>query len=111
MASSKEYLTFVLEQIADPANVSARPMMGEYVVYYRGKTVGGVYDDRFLVKMTKSALKLLDELGVEPQTEIPYPGAKEMLAVDIDDAGLTRRLIAAVADDLPEPKLKKKGGR
>ena len=100
MASSKEYLDFVLEQLSDLPDISSRPMMGEYVIYYRGKVVGGIYDDRFLVKPTASAKKLLPD-GV---SELPYPGAKEMLMADIDDRGLLNRLIPAIADDLPAPK-------
>ena len=96
MASSKAYLEFVLEQLSALEGVSARAMMGEYLLYYRGKVVGGVYDDRFLLKPTKSALALM---GSAP-TEIPYPGAKAMLAADIDDAALCCRAVEAVAQDL-----------
>lgn len=96
MASSKEYLDFVLEQLSALEGVSARAMMGEYVLYYRGRVVGGVYDDRFLLTPTKSALALM---GSAP-TEIPYPGAKAMLAADIDDAALCCRAVEAVAQDL-----------
>ena len=77
MASSKEYLEFVLEQLAG-LDVDHRAMMGEYVIYYRGKVVGGIYDDRFLVKPTKSALAMMPNAS----KELPYEGAKEMLLVD-----------------------------
>ena len=75
MASSKEYLNFILEQLSDLDDVSYRAMMGEYIIYYRGKVVGGIYDDRFLVKPTKSAVTMMPNAD----TELPYDGAKEML--------------------------------
>ena len=59
MASSKEYLHFILEQLSDLDDISYRPMMGEFILYYRGKIVGGIYDDRLLVKKTRSALELM----------------------------------------------------
>ena len=100
MASSKEYLGFVLEQLGDPERVSYRPMMGEYVIYYDGKVVGGIYDDRFLVKPTKSAKALLPDAPYE----IPYEGAKEMLLADVDRRELLCRIAQGIADDLPAPK-------
>ena len=106
MASSKEFLDYVLEQLGEDLDLSYRPMMGEYVIYARGKVVGGIYDDRFLLKKTKGALELLKDIG-NIQTAIPYEGAKEMLAADIDDRELTCRLIEAIVNDLPEPKKKK----
>lgn len=82
MASSKEFLRFILEQLSGSDDISYRPMMGEYIVYYRGKIVGGIYDDRLLVKKTKSALKLMPAAVCC----LPYDGAKEMLLVDeVDD--------------------------
>ena len=105
MASSKEYLDFILDQTADLSGVTARAMMGEYVLYYRGRIVGGIYDDRLLVKPTASALRLLP---AAPR-EIPYPGAKEMLLVEeVDDRGFLCELFAAIADEAPS---KKKGDR
>lgn len=100
MASSKEYLNFVLEQLAGLEGVTHRAMMGEYVLYYQGKVVGGIYDDRFLVKPTKSAKELLPDAPYE----LPYEGAKEMLLADVDDRDLLARLIPAVAADLPKKK-------
>ena len=98
MASSKEYLDFVLEQCS---GLSARAMMGEYVLYYGGKVVGGVYDNRLLVKPTKSAVALLPNAP----RELPYEGAKEMLLVeDIEDRGLLKKLFKAMYEKLPEPK-------
>ena len=78
MASSKEYLDYILEQLSDLDDVSYRAMMGEYIIYYRGKIIGGIYDDRFLVKPTKSAMALMPDANLE----LPYEGAKEMLLVD-----------------------------
>ena len=106
MSSTKAYLNFVLEQLAELGDVSVRPMMGEYVLYHTGKVVGGIYDDRLLVKPTPSALQLLRESGKEVAYDIPYLGAKELLVPDIDDRELTCRLIRAIAADLPAPKKK-----
>lgn len=77
MASSKEYLDFVLEQVSDLSDITDRAMMGEYILYYRGKIVGGIYDDRLLVKPVKAAHRLMPEAVME----LPYEGAKEMLPV------------------------------
>ncbi len=100
MASGKEYLQFVLEQLSELDGISYRAMMGEYVIYYCGKVVGGIYDDRFLVKPTPSAKALLPDAPYE----LPYDGGKEMLLPDIDDAELLKTLIPAIAADLPAPK-------
>ena len=78
MASSKAYRDFILEQLSGLEGISCRAMMGEYILYYRGKIVGGIYDDRFLVKQTKSAIALMPDA----EKELPYEGAKEMLLVD-----------------------------
>ena len=107
MASTKEYLDFVLEQLSDLGDVSARPMMGEYVLYCHSKVIGGVYDDRLLLKATSAALRLLEEEGIDAQFDIPYPGAKEMLVADIDDRELCCRLAKAIADELSAPKKKR----
>ena len=101
MASSKEYLDFILEQLSDLDGVSWRAMMGEYVLYYRGKVVGGIYDDRFLVKPTRSAAALMPESA----RELPYEGAKEMLLVeDVDNREFLQKLLEAMAEELPAPK-------
>ena len=101
MASSKEYLDFVLEQCN---SLSARTMMGEYVLYYGGKVVGGIYDNRLLVKPTPSAVSLMPEAP----RELPYEGAKEMLIVeDIEDRDFLNKLFEAMYEELPEPKKKK----
>lgn len=103
MASSKEYLTFVLEQLSDLDGISHRAMMGEYLLYFRGKIIGGIYDDRLLVKPVGSALSLMPSA----KYELPYKGAKEMLLVDdIDNREFLSKLILAMYDELPEPKRK-----
>ena len=107
MASSKEYLDFVLEQLSGLEGLSCRAMMGEFVLYCGGRVVGGVYDDRLLLKPAPAALRLLEEAGLVPQFDLPYPGAKEMLVADIDERELCRRLVRAIADELPAPKRKK----
>lgn len=104
MASSKEYLDFVLEQLSSLDDISYRPMMGEYVLYVGGKVFGGVYDDRLLLKPTKSALEMIKE----PQYELPYEGAKEMLLMDVDDRELLCKTVEAMADELPAPKKRRK---
>ncbi len=104
MASSKEYLDFVLEQLSELDDISYRAMMGEYIIYYRGKIVSGIYDDRFLVKNVKAASELMPDASLE----LPYEGAKEMLLVDdIDNKIFLKNLLEAMYDELPEPKKKK----
>ena len=101
MASSREYLDYILEQLTDAGEVSYRPMMGEYVLYSRGKVIGGIYDDRFLVKPTKSAAALLQDATLEE----PYPGGREMLLVDcVENRALLCALLNALDADLPAPK-------
>ncbi len=103
MASSKEYLTFILEQLSDLEEISYRAMMGEYIIYYREKIVGGIYDDRLLVKPVKSAVSLMPNAIYE----LPYVGAKEMLLVDdVDNKDFLTRLFVAMYDELPTPKKK-----
>ena len=105
MASSKEYLEYILEQLSDLDDISYRAMMGEYIIYYRGKIVGGIYDDRFLVKPTKSAMALLPAADME----IPYEGAKEMMLVDdVENREFLRELLEAMYTELPASKKKKK---
>ena len=104
MASSKEYLDFILEQLSDPEDITYRPMMGEYILYYRGKLIGGIYDDRFLVKPVKSAVTMMPDARME----LPYDGAKEMLLVDnVDDREFLQKLLRAMYPELPAPKKRK----
>ena len=103
MASSKEYLEFILEQLSLLDEITYRAMMGEYIIYYRGKIVGGIYDDRFLVKQTKSALALMPDAGLE----LPYEGAKEMLLVEeVNNREFLKELFEAMYPELPAPKKK-----
>ena len=104
MASSKEYLNFILEQLSELDDVSYRAMMGEYIIYYHGKVIGGIYDDRFLVKPTKSAVAMMPNA----EMELPYDGAKQMLLVDdVDNKEFLRELLEAMYSELPAPKKKK----
>ena len=105
MAPSKEYLDFILEQLSELEEITYRSMMGEYIVYYRGKIVGGIYDDRFLVKPVKSAITYMPSA----KYEVPYDGAKEMLLVDdVDNKDFLTGLFNSMYDELPAPKPKKK---
>ena len=104
MASSREYLDFILEQLSGLEHVSWKAMMGEFILYYRGRIIGGIYDDRFLVKPTKSAAAMMPDAD----REIPYEGAKEMLLVDnVDNREFLAGLLEAMYGELPEPKKKK----
>ena len=104
MASSKAYLDFILEQLSGLEDVSWRGMMGEYILYYRGRVIGGIYDDRFLVKPTRAAAAMMPDAA----RELPYEGAKEMILVDnVDNREFLRELIEAMFDELPAPKKKK----
>ncbi len=104
MASGKDCLASVMERLSDSGEVTFRPMMGEYVLYYRGKAFGGIYDDRFLVKFTKGARALLPDAPLE----LPYEGAKPMLSVDgVDDRALLQTLLDTLYAELPAPKRKR----
>ncbi len=105
MATRKEYLNYILEQLSELDGITHRMMMGEYIIYYREKIAAYVCDDRLLVKPVPSAVKMLPSANLEP----PYDGAKEMLLVDdIDDREFLTKLFTAMYDELPEPKKKKK---
>jgi len=104
MASSKEYLDFVLEQLSELDGVTYRAMMGEYIIYWRGRVVGGIYDNRFLVKPTPSAAAMMPEA----ERELPYEGGREMLLVDnVESRDFLRELLEAMYEELPVPKKKK----
>ena len=104
MASSKEYLDYILEQLSELDEITYRAMMGEYIIYYRGKIVGGIFDDRLLVKPVKSAFALIPDAIFE----LPYEGAKEMLLVnDVDNRDFLAELFNAMYDELPLPKKKR----
>ena len=104
MASSKDYLDYILDQLSGLDDISYRAMMGEYIIYYRGKIIGGIYDDRFLVKPVKSAVAMMPDADLE----LPYEGAKEMLLVDdVENRKFLCELLEAMYDELPAPKKKK----
>ena len=104
MATSREYLDFILEQLSEVDGITYKQMMGEFILYRNGRIIGGIYDDRFLVKPTESAKAMMPDAGLE----LPYEGAKEMLLVDnVDNRDFLARLITAMYDELPVPKRKK----
>ena len=104
MTSSKEYLEYIMEPLSDLDDVSYRAMMGEYIIYYRGKIVGGIYDDRFLIKPIKTAMKMMPDADME----LPYEGAKEMLLVeDVENREFLKELFEAMYDELPARKKRK----
>lgn len=104
MASSKDYLEYILDQLSGLDDISYRAMMGEYIIYYRGKVVGGIYDDRFLVKPVKAAVDMMPDADLE----LPYEGAKEMLLVDVvENREFLCELLEAMYPELPDPKKRK----
>ena len=104
MTSSEEYLEYIMEQLSDLDDVSYRAMMGEYIIYYRGKIVGGIYDDRFLIKPVKTAVEMMPDADME----LPYEGAKEMLLVeDVENREFLKELYEAMYDELPARKKRK----
>ena len=104
MASSKEYLDYIMEQLSELQSVSYRKMMGEYIIYYRGKIPGGIYDDRFLIKPVDSAKALMPNARLE----IPYDGGKAMLLVDnVDNKAFLKELFEAIYEELPAPQARK----
>lgn len=106
MASTKEYLNFILVQLSDLDEIGFRSMMGEYILYYRDKVIGGIYDDRFLVKPIKAAMEMMPDA----QMQVPYESAKEMLLVDdVDNKEFLCKLLEAMYEELPAPKKKKQG--
>ncbi len=97
MASSKEYLEFILEQLSSLDKITYRPMMGEYIIYYREIIVGGLYDDRLLVKPAKSVLRYIEK----PIYDVPYEGGKKMLLIlDVDNRELLGNIFNALYDEL-----------
>ena len=103
MASRKEYLDYIIEQLSDAEGVTYRAMMGEYILYCQGRIFGGIYDDRLLVKPTKAARAMMPDAPLE----LPYEGAKPMLLVDnVDDRAFLCGLINAMTPELPAPRRK-----
>ena len=124
MASSKEFLEYILEQLSEVEEITYRAMMGEYIIYYKGRIAGGIYDDRLLIKPVKSVIDYVSDIRYEvpyegakemilklmpnAEYELPYDGAKEMLLVDdVDNKEYLTELFKAIYDDLPTPKKKK----
>ena len=104
MASTKEYLDFVLEQLSALDEVSFRAMMGEYILYYRGRVFGGIYDNRLLVKPVPAAVTLMPDASMES----PYEGAKEMILVDnVENKDFLRNLLETMYEELPVSKKKR----
>ena len=105
MATSKEFHGYIMEQLAGVEEISSRAMMGEYILYYRGRIFGGIYDDQLMLKITPTSRAGLPEAA----EAAPYPGAKAMLAVENpEDRTLLQDLIEAMYPELPEPKAKKR---
>lgn len=105
MATSKDYIRFILDQLSGLEEISSRSMMGEYIIYYRGRIAAYVCDNRLLVKPVDAAKKYIPDGIYEP----PYEGAKDMLLVeDVEDLEYLTGLFEAIYDELPEPKKKKK---
>ncbi|MCH5273451.1 MAG: TfoX/Sxy family protein [Lachnospiraceae bacterium] len=105
MATNKDYLNFILEQLSGLNDITYRAMMGEYIIYFQGKIVGGIYDNRFLIKPTKSAKALMPNAPLE----LPYEGAKEMLLVEnVNSKDFLIKLFNVMYSELPSPKKKKK---
>ena len=105
MASSREYLDFILEQLTGLEGISYRAMMGEYILYYKNKVIGGIYDNRFLLKITESSERFMQNAKIE----IPYEGAKGMLLFDdFENKELLVELFEKMYEELPMPKIKKK---
>ncbi|MBQ4252635.1 MAG: TfoX/Sxy family protein [Erysipelotrichaceae bacterium] len=105
MASSRDFLEYIREQLSDTEDIACRAMMGEFIIYCRGRIIGGIYDDRFLVKPTATARAMMPDA----EYQLPYPGAKEMLVVDnVDDRDFLNQLVNAIADELPLPRRKRK---
>lgn len=101
MASSRDFLEFVLEQLSELPDVTYRAMMGEFIIYYHNTVVGGIYDNRFLVKPTESVRKILPNASME----IPYNGGKPMMLLDdIENPELLKCALNAVYDDLSKSK-------
>ena len=103
MPSTQDYCDFILDQLSLLSDITSRKMMGEYILYYKGKIFGGIYDNRFLVKPVEAAKKMIPDAPLE----VPYPGSKKMLLVeDIDNREFLKELIIAICDELPAPKAK-----
>lgn len=102
MATSKEYLEFILEQLSELDDITYRPMMGEYIIYNHWKVVGGIYDDCFLVKSTLSTIKMMPNA----QMKLPYEGAKKMILVDeIENKTFLKKLLEGIYEDFKKERI------
>jgi len=104
MSTSKEYLNYVMDLLSELDEITYRAMMGEYIIYYRGRIAGGIYDNRLLIKPVETAKKLMPEASFE----IPYKGAKEMILIEEENKTVLRELFEAIYEELPVPKPRKK---
>lgn len=104
MASSEGYLAYVMDLLSDVPDVRHRKMMGEYVLYASGKVFGGIYDDRFLVKIAPASKRLLSDAS----EQLPYEGAKPMLLIDFEDRDRLAKLVESMLPELPEPRKRKR---
>ena len=104
MSTSKEYLNYVLDLLSELDEITYRAMMGEYIIYYRGRIAGGIYDNRLLIKPVETAKKLMPKASCE----IPYKGAKEMILIEEENKTVLRELFEAIYEELPVPKPRKK---
>ncbi len=104
MSTSKEYLNYVLDLLSELDEITYRAMMGEYIIYYRGRIAGGIYNNRLLIKPVETAKKLMPEASFE----IPYKGAKEMILIEEENKTVLRELFEAIYEELPVPKPRKK---
>ena len=104
MATSKDFLDYLKEQLTGLDEVTFRPMMGEYLIYFRGRLVGDICDDRLLIKPVPTAVEMMPDAEMQP----PYEGAKDMLVADVDNGEFLKELFVAIYDELPQPKPKKK---
>lgn len=101
MASTQDYLEFVLDLLSEVPEVTYRKMMGEYILYSGGVIFGGIYDDRFLLKDVPATRRAF------VTEQIPYDGAKPMLLVDSEDSARIAQAIEAMFPQLPKLKVKK----
>ncbi|MCJ7854716.1 TfoX/Sxy family protein [Lachnospiraceae bacterium NSJ-143] len=107
MASSPEFVDMVFKTLEPLGDIRYRKMFGEYMFYYKQKPFGGVYDNRFMIKITKAGREVIKE----PLEELPYEGAKPMFVIaDLSDSDTVLELVKATFDELPEPKRKNKKG-
>ena len=104
MASTKEYLIYTMDLLSGLDDISYRTMMGEYILYFKDKVFGGVYDDRFLIKKTPAVLTMMPDA----EFDLPYEGGSEMVLVDTDDKDFIKEIVIAMYDEIPTPKAKKK---